>query len=402
MINVIRNVKNYHLYRPSHFKKVWTDSFSGYISAVDILDNLDNTFIWIDESFKATKDGGSSAYYSLSSGWKASYPETTGYLIPTMYNYAKYRNNQYWTKLACKAADWLVSIQQPEGGWQGLQVDVECEPRVFNTAMILKGLIAAYQETGDNKYLQSAINGMRWVLSKIDSNGLFLENNPVPGGNSADTLALACTLMVIQYVSGDEQRDATDVVKKSLDAHIVLQQPNGWFDKCSFSDTYQGTALLHHLGYTLDGLILSSEYLADEKYFKIALVSAERLLQKFETEKSLPAFINKDWSTYYDICKNKNSLCLTGLSQVAIVFERIYHKTNNTRYRAASEGIIKLVAAICNRNSREKGLAYGVAGSYPVYGNYQKYKIVNWAAKYHADSVLMNLNNSASLLNRGN
>src|SRR5688500_2209998 len=34
--------------------------------------------------FSATHDGGVSRHYSLINGWGASYPETTGYIVPTM------------------------------------------------------------------------------------------------------------------------------------------------------------------------------------------------------------------------------------------------------------------------------------------------------------------------------
>jgi len=39
----------------------------------------------------ATRDGGVSRHYSLANGWAASYPETTGYIIPTMLLHARLR-----------------------------------------------------------------------------------------------------------------------------------------------------------------------------------------------------------------------------------------------------------------------------------------------------------------------
>jgi len=390
MLEFIKNIREYKLYRWPFLKRVLYDTLHVQRDVPSFDQSLRNTVQWIDASFKSRGDGGSSAYYFLGHGWKGSYPETTGYIIPTLYNYSHYVNEPYWSVLAKKAAEWLISIQSEEGGWQGLQIGVKCELRIFNTAMILDGLIAAYKEEKDEIYLNSAVKGAKWILSKMDANGLFKENTPVPGGSAGDMLVLACMLNVIQYMPKDEQANYTPAIIRSLHAHLQLQTENGWFSKCNFADSYPGTALLHHVGYTLDGLIVSSELLDDDTYCKAGLKLAKKLLEKFESEKTLPAYINSDWTSHYDL-GGKYSLCLTGLSQVAISFHKIAKLSGELAYAKAADAIILQVATISNWRSREKGLNYGVAGSYPISGNYQKNKVVNWAAKYHAESILQSL-----------
>src|SRR6266550_8820188 len=39
-------------------------------------------------------DGGVSRDYDLEAGWAASYPETTGYIVPTVLEYARRTNNE--------------------------------------------------------------------------------------------------------------------------------------------------------------------------------------------------------------------------------------------------------------------------------------------------------------------
>jgi len=41
---------------------------------------------WILEAQKVNKDGGVPMLYSLKNGWSKSFPETTGYIIPTVFN----------------------------------------------------------------------------------------------------------------------------------------------------------------------------------------------------------------------------------------------------------------------------------------------------------------------------
>jgi hypothetical protein len=147
----------------------------------------------------------------------------------------------------------------------------------------------------------------------------------------------------------------------------------------------------------MDGLLISAEILNDEKYYQAAKKTASKLLSKFEVNNQLPAYIKSDWKTYNDL-GGKASLCLTGYSQTAIVFQKIYAKENDLRYLNAAYKINDIVGSIANYKSGNNGICFGLAGSYPVNGNYQPYQMVNWAAKYHCESVLLSLNMSTSKL----
>ena len=73
-----------------------------------------------------------------------SYPEVSGYYIPTLLRWG-------FGDLAATYTDWLCSIQHEEGAWYDTD---DNEPYVFDTAQILKGLVAIYPikpEVKDNK-----------------------------------------------------------------------------------------------------------------------------------------------------------------------------------------------------------------------------------------------------------
>lgn len=94
--------------------------------------------------------GGLSAWQD---GYKApSYPECTGYMIPTLYDYGE-------GKLAGRCADWLCSIQNKDGSWNG----INNIPQTFDTAAIVEGLDRAYQETGNKRYMHAADNALTWL-----------------------------------------------------------------------------------------------------------------------------------------------------------------------------------------------------------------------------------------------
>ena len=62
-------------------------------------------------------DGGVSRHFSLVTGWATSYPETTGYIVPTVLDMAA--GDSALAARGRRMLDWLVSIQFPEGGFQG-------------------------------------------------------------------------------------------------------------------------------------------------------------------------------------------------------------------------------------------------------------------------------------------
>ena len=95
-------------------------------------------------------DGGVAHNYSLIHGWASSYPETTGYIIPTFLEYAKRSGRTDLRARARRMADWLVDIQLPCGGFQGGKIDsIPVVPVTFNTGQILLGLAAAEVEFGE-------------------------------------------------------------------------------------------------------------------------------------------------------------------------------------------------------------------------------------------------------------
>ena len=79
-------------------------------------------------------------HFSVKKGWSTSYPETTGYIVATMLDGSHDPNPGQESKSPRHryVLNWLVSIQFPDGGFQGGMIDQT--PRVpvtFNTGQIL-------------------------------------------------------------------------------------------------------------------------------------------------------------------------------------------------------------------------------------------------------------------------
>ena len=122
----------------------------------------------------ASQDGGVARDFSLLQGWATSYPETTGYIIPTMIAMAQRDGDARLHERARRMLDWCVAIQFAEGGFQGGKIDAK--PRVpvtFNTGQILIGLAAGAAEYREPRYLDAMHRAASWLRDSLDDDGCW-------------------------------------------------------------------------------------------------------------------------------------------------------------------------------------------------------------------------------------
>src|SRR5919108_1362871 len=73
---------------------------------------IDEGVAWLGraQDHSTSADGGVARHYSLVTGWSTSYPETTGYIIPTLLQYARLSGKDAVRQSAKRMLDWLVAI----------------------------------------------------------------------------------------------------------------------------------------------------------------------------------------------------------------------------------------------------------------------------------------------------
>jgi len=97
----------------------------------------------------------------------------------------------------------------------------------------------------------------------------------------------------------------------------------------------------------------------------------------------IPGCVGADFKGAVDWC------CLTGTAQTAIVWGRLFQLTGVPAYRDAMERANLFLMRhhdIDNPDSRLRG---GVPGSWPVWGDYGPFKILNWATNFFAEALLL-------------
>src|SRR6266496_1397559 len=140
VLTTLRNVhSHYHL--PDCAKREERRDKAGLSNEDPGIDNAVTKAIgWLAraQDNSLSKDGGVARDFSLITGWSTSYPETTGYIVPTMLAYADRKKDQAIRDRAKRMLDWLVAIQFSEGGFQGSVIGASpVVPVTFNTGQIL-------------------------------------------------------------------------------------------------------------------------------------------------------------------------------------------------------------------------------------------------------------------------
>src|SRR5690349_531289 len=112
-------------------------------------EHLDAVILWLKRAQDATGNGGvAQTFLVRQRKWAPAYPETTGYIIPTLYRYAALTGDTDSAARARRMADWECEIQLPDGGVLAGALGTSDQPTVFNTGQVLFGWVRAYEIEG--------------------------------------------------------------------------------------------------------------------------------------------------------------------------------------------------------------------------------------------------------------
>ena len=349
---------------------------------------VDEALAWLGraQDASASADGGVARHYSLVSGWSASYPETTGYIIPTLLACADRFRRPELEARARRMLDWLVAIQQPDGGFQGGVIGATPVRSVtFNTGQILMGLAAGVARW-DAAYRPALHRAGDWLVEHQDADGCWRRGGTPfakPGEKVYET-HVAWGLYEAARV--EPSRGYAEAARRNVQWALGHQQPNGWFGSCCLDEPER--PLTHTIGYALRGVLEAHRFAPEPALLAAARRTADGALSALRDDGWLPGRLTADWRAGVDW------VCLTGSVQIAHCWLMLYEETGEARYREAAARAIAFV----RRTVRTDGpgdTRGAVKGSYPVSGGYCRYEYPNWAAKFFIDAQLLELDVAA-------
>jgi hypothetical protein len=338
---------------------------------------------WLRRAQDASGDGGVCGRFHLGQGWSSSYPETTGYIIPTFLALADRSGDDDFLRRARAAVAFLLSVQLPEGGFPGLEIaDNRTEPSPFNTAQIVHGLVEWHKRTGDDRVLPALERAGEWLVSIQEGDGAwrqyFYENTA-----ATYSAHLSCWLVDLGNHLGREDflaagRLHMDWVFRHYD------EQTGWFDLCGFTpeDHQARESFTHTIAYTLWGVLHACAGLGLAEGRKAVEKASQGIIACLEREGWIPGILDAQWRGRSDFA------CLTGNVQLASIWFRLFEANRQQPFRQAALRAIELVKQTQALSNPDDGIRGGIAGSNPIWGDYVAMALPNWAAKYFIDAIL--------------
>ena len=364
---------------PAHLsKEILKDSLNIKNKTSDNDKHIKAAINWLLAAQKANNDGGVAALYSLYDGWHASYSETTGYIIPTMLNYSNKTKDDNIRKSAIRMAEWELKRQMPNGAFPGAAAGDKEFPIVFNTGQVIFGIIRAFHETKEVKYKKSAIMAADWLARVQNKDGCWSRFDYLNAIHSYNTRT---AWSLLQVYNATKKNEYLEVATKNIDWALTQQLDNGWFMKSAFHEKQE--PLLHTIAYTIQGIIEAGIYLKNKDYTNSAKKAADALLGLQKKDGSLAGSFDKNWKS------SVSWSCLTGNSQMSIIWLRLHGLTKDKRYLDAAKKMNRYVKSTQDINSGNNGINGGIKGAYPIYGWYAPFCYVNWAAKFFIDALMM-------------
>lgn len=346
---------------------------------LDLERHLAEAVGWLKRAQDGGTDRGVSYGVFFGGDFEASYPETTGYICQTFVEQADLTGDTDLLTRAIEMADWEIAIQLPEGAVMGSKVNPQPTPAVFNTGMVLLGWSTLIRRTGEERYKSAAKRASDWLVSIQEPDGTWIRGHSqfAAFGTTLYNVKAAWGLCEAGYALGDERYISAAV--RNAENCLSRQRSNGWLPDCCLSDAQ--APLLHTLAYAMQGLLGIGMRTDRRDLIAGARLLADAQIGIMHAEGFIPGRQREDFSAGADYC------CLTGSAQTSIVWSDLYSLTGEEKYRTAVQRVNRYLMRhhdIRNSDSRLRG---GLPGSWPVWGEYGRLRILNWATKFLVDAL---------------
>jgi hypothetical protein len=336
---------------------------------------------WLVRAQDAGSNRGVSYGADFGGPFLESYPETTGYIIPTFLGLADHYGDASFARRAAEMGRWESEVQLASGAVMGGLLNASPTPAVFNTGMVLLGWSALQERSPDPAFLASLRRASEWLLGVQDPDGSWRKGNSQYANPNTTVYNVKAAWGLCEAGRVGQIPEAIAGAVRNAEFCLSRQLPNGWFRDCCLVDASQ--PLLHTVAYAMQGLVGIGVVAKRDEFVKGAARTADALLGLMDADGFIPGCIGEDFRGTVDWC------CLTGSAQTAIVWGRLFQLTGRPEYRAAMQRANRYLMRHHDVDNADPRLRGGVPGSWPVWGSYGRMKILNWATNFFVESLLL-------------
>lgn len=354
-------------------------------SIVDPEVHVAEAVAWFMRAQDAGDDRGVSYGVDFGGGFLSSYPETTGYIINTFLDLADYYGNDEYRRRAVEMGSWESDVQMNSGAVMGGMYNTSPTPSIFNTGMVLLGWAALVKETGSERFGSSGYRAGKWLVDMQEDDGNWIRGLSRFASTESTVYNVKAAWGLAEIAAVLKSSLFMEAAVRNAEFTLTKQEPNGWFRDCCLSDAKH--PLLHTIAYTVQGLIGIGALAKRADFIDAAERTAKSLRRLMDDEGFIPGEINRDFTGSVSWC------CLTGTAQASIVWSQLLRITGDPAYGEAADRANRYLMMRHDITSHDPCIRGGVAGSWPVWAPYGKFKILNWATKFFVDALLLRIHN---------
>lgn len=324
--------------------------------------------------------GGVSAGWSFEDGWLPSYPETTGYIIETMLAAAQVLQRPALVDRARRMIDWELSIQQPDGAFPGHFGEPGSRPVIFNTGQIMHGMIAGHSQLGRPECLAAAVRAGHWLADQQDDDGCwrsFEHHDTVHVYN----VRAAWPLLATGLIAGEARLVRS--ARRNLDWALTQQTACGWFATNAFVPGR--SPFTHTIAYAVRGFLESGVLLGEQRYLDAALRAGRGVAAVQRQDGWLAGTYKDGWVA------GASYACLTGIAQMSLNWTRLAQAGGVEELRGNARAALAYLKTTHRLDHADPTVRGGISGSAPIWGDYSRFEYPNWAAKFFADALMMDM-----------
>jgi len=379
----------YRLWRPRHLRLIAREVIGPHQQPEhDHVDHLGAVIEWLCFAQDVRRDepdaGGVSAGWSFEDGWLPSYPETSGYIVETLIAAAGVLGRPALIERAQRIIDWELAIQRPDGAFPGHFGEPGSEPVIFNTGQIMHGMLAGFLQLRRAECQEAALRAGHWLARAQDPDGCWraFEHNGVPHTYNTRT---SWALLTTALIAGDPTQKTAAL--RNLDWALAQQDESGWFAHNAFVPHRE--PFTHTIAYAIRGLLESGVLLGGGRYVDAAVKAARALARAQHADGWLAGTYDVHWAPRARYC------CLTGVAQMSINWMRCAHEAGAVELRDKASRALSFLKRRQRLDDDDEVARGSLAGSAPIWGAYSRFEFPNWAAKFFADALMMDLEDIA-------
>lgn len=332
---------------------------------------------WLASASNSSNNSGVSARYDLrKNSWQTPYPETSGYIIPSLLDYSSLNDETFFRDLAIQTGQYLVGLQSSDGAIDcrraGAGYFREGQRHVaFDLGAILTGLTEIAKT--ERAFVEPALRLGGFLAREQSSDGGWNHMQYFEQFGTHNTLVAAALMKAGTTFQVPDFEKAANRTLQMLQHRI---HSDGFIEGCGFGDDENRKTFIHPFCYAIEGF-QTANALGVTQNFSIE-ASLDRLAT-YVQERPLPAsHFDRDFIPTSWYC------AVTGAAQSSLVLLR----SSKIGHQEVGRRLFRRLAKVIDTTAKRPGVRGGVPSSWPLYGGYGKFTYNNWGAKYFLDAYL--------------